>query len=43
MPMLEVAGLSVGFDPKPAVEPACDTIVLSMAELHGMLEAEGVL
>jgi phosphoserine phosphatase len=43
MPMLEVAGLSVGFDPKPAVEPACDTIVLSMAELHGLLEAEGVL
>jgi phosphoserine phosphatase len=43
MPMLEVAGLSVGFDPKPAVESACDTIVLSMAELHGMLEAEGVL
>ncbi|WP_336001131.1 phosphoserine phosphatase SerB [Halorientalis halophila] len=43
LPMLEVAGLSVGFDPKPAVEPACDTIVLSMAELHGLLEAEGVL
>ncbi|MFB6083964.1 MAG: phosphoserine phosphatase SerB [Halorientalis sp.] len=42
MPMLEVAGLSVGFDPKPAVEPACDTIVLSMAELHRLLEAEGV-
>ena len=43
MPMLEVAGLSVGFDPKPAVESACDTIVLSMAELHGLLEAEAVI
>ena len=43
MPMLEVAGLSVGFDPKPAVEPACDTIVLSMAELHRLLEDEGAL
>jgi phosphoserine phosphatase len=43
LPMLEVAGLSVGFDPKPAVEPACDTVVLSMAELHGVLEAEGIL
>ena len=43
MPMLEVAGLSVGFDPKPAVEPACDTIVLSMAELHRLLEDEGSL
>ncbi|AQL42667.1 phosphoserine phosphatase SerB [Halorientalis sp. IM1011] len=43
MPMLEVAGLSVGFDPKPAVEPACDTIVLSMAELHRLLEDEDAL
>jgi len=43
LPMLEVAGLSVGFDPKPAVEPACDTVVLSMSELQGVLEAEGVL
>jgi len=43
LPMLEVAGLSVGFDPKPAVEPDCDTVVLSMSELQGVLEAEGVL
>jgi phosphoserine phosphatase len=43
LPMLEVAGLSVGFDPKPAVEPACDTVVLSMSELHGLFEAEGIL
>jgi len=43
LPMLEVAGLAVGFDPKPAVEPACDVVVESMAELHEVLEREGVL
>ena len=43
LPMLEVAGLSVGFDPKPAVEPACDVVVESMAELRDVLEEEGVL
>ena len=43
LPMLEVAGLAVGFDPKPAVEPACDAVVESMAELRALLEAEGVL
>ncbi|MFC7018441.1 MULTISPECIES: phosphoserine phosphatase SerB [Haloarcula] len=43
LPMLEVAGLAVGFDPKPAVEPACDVTVETMAELLDLLEAEGVL
>jgi len=43
LPMLEVAGLAVGFDPKPAVAPTCDTIVDSMAELGELLEAEDVL
>jgi len=43
LPMLAVADLAIGFDPKPAVEPSCDTVVLSMSELHGVLEAEGVL
>jgi phosphoserine phosphatase len=43
LPMLEVAGLAVGFDPKPAVEPACDVVVESMPELREVLEAEGVL
>ncbi|KZN25331.1 phosphoserine phosphatase SerB [Haladaptatus sp. R4] len=37
LPMLEVAGLAVGFDPKPAVAPACDTIVTHMNELHDVL------
>ncbi len=37
LPMLEVAGLAVGFDPKPAVAPACDTIVTHMNELHDIL------
>jgi phosphoserine phosphatase len=43
LPMLEVAGFAVGFDPKPAVAPSCDTIVETMAELHEVLEDEGTL
>ncbi|WP_323677765.1 phosphoserine phosphatase SerB [Halorubellus sp. PRR65] len=43
LPMLEVAGLAVGFEPKPNVEPACDVTVASMDELRDVLEAEGVL
>ncbi|QPV64874.1 phosphoserine phosphatase SerB [Halosimplex litoreum] len=43
LPMLQVAGLAVGFDPKPAVAPACDTIVETMAELQEVLEGEDVL
>ncbi len=43
LPMLEAAGLAVGFEPKPAVEPACDTVVSSMTELREVLEGEGVL
>ncbi|WP_436925352.1 HAD family hydrolase [Halosimplex amylolyticum] len=43
LPMLSVAGLAVGFDPKPAVAPACDTIVETMADLQDVLEGEDVL
>jgi phosphoserine phosphatase len=43
LPMLEVAGLAVGFDPKPAVADACDEIVTSMAELETLLEKEEIL
>ncbi|MFB6141634.1 MAG: phosphoserine phosphatase SerB [Halosimplex sp.] len=43
LPMLQVAGLAVGFDPKPAVAPACDAIVSTMAELHEVLQDEDVL
>ena len=43
LPMLEVAGLAVGFEPKPAVEPACDVVVETMPELRAVLEDEGVL
>jgi len=43
LPMLEIAGLAVGFAPKPGVEPACDTVVGSMAELLDVLESEGVV
>jgi phosphoserine phosphatase len=43
LPMLEVAGLAVGFDPKPAVAPACDTIVSHMDELHEVLAAKNAI
>jgi phosphoserine phosphatase len=37
LPMLEVAGLAIGFEPKPAVAPACDVTVSTMAELQDLL------
>ena len=43
LPMLEVAGLAVGYEPKPAVEPHCDVVVASMAELRDLLGERGVL
>lgn len=43
LPMLEVAGLAIGFEPKPAVEPACDVVVEDVPALRSVLEAEGVL
>jgi len=43
LPMLEVANLAVGFDPKPAVAPSCDTTVETMDELYDLLEGEGIL
>ncbi|MDS0477301.1 phosphoserine phosphatase SerB [Natrinema sp. 1APR25-10V2] len=43
LPMLEVAGLSIGFDPKPAVEPHCEVVVTTMDEAREVLVTEGVL
>ncbi|WP_254532056.1 phosphoserine phosphatase SerB [Natrinema gelatinilyticum] len=44
LPMLEVAGLAIGFEPKPAVEPHCDVVVTSMAEAREtLLEETAVL
>ncbi|WP_227353257.1 phosphoserine phosphatase SerB [Haladaptatus salinisoli] len=43
LPMLEVAGLAVGFDPKPAVAPACDTIVSHMDELREVLATRNAI
>jgi len=42
-PMLEVAGLAVGYDPKPAVENACEETVASMAGLRELFRARGLL
>ncbi|PSP89835.1 phosphoserine phosphatase SerB [Halobacteriales archaeon QS_4_69_34] len=43
LPMLRVAGLAVGYEPKSAVEPHCDAVVGSMAELRELFETRGVL
>lgn len=43
LPMLRVAGLAVGFLPKPAVEPHCDIVVENMAELREVFEKRGLL
>ncbi|WP_251341916.1 phosphoserine phosphatase SerB [Haloplanus halophilus] len=43
LPMLEVAGLAVGFLPKPAVRPACDVVVASMDRLARVFEERGLL
>jgi len=43
LPMLKVAGLAIGFEPKPAVEPHCDVVVTSMDEARETLVEETVL
>jgi len=43
LPMLEVAGLSVGYLPKEAVRPACDAEVASMAALGELLASRNVI
>ncbi|WP_418285459.1 phosphoserine phosphatase SerB [Halorubrum sp. DTA46] len=43
LPMLEVAGLAIGFVPKDAVRPVCDAVVASMFRLGKVLESHGVL
>jgi phosphoserine phosphatase len=43
LPMLEVAGLAVGFLPKDAVRPACDVVVARMARLERVFEERGLL
>jgi len=43
LPMLEAAGLAVGFEPKPTVEPACDAVVESMDELLALFEERGLV
>jgi phosphoserine phosphatase len=43
LPMLQVAGLAVGFEPKDAVELHCDEVVESMAELGVLFERTGLL
>jgi phosphoserine phosphatase len=43
LPMLEASGLAVGFDPKPAVAPVCDSIVDGMDDLQALFAEEGLL
>ena len=43
LPMLEVAGWAVGYEPKPAVEPHCDDVVDSMTRLRELFEEREIL
>ena len=43
LPMLEVAGLSIGYLPKDAVRPSCDVVVASMHRLGKVLEGYNVV
>lgn len=43
LPMLQVAGLAVGFSPKPAVAPHCDIIVEDMDELMSVFQERDIL
>ncbi|WP_435098989.1 phosphoserine phosphatase SerB [Halarchaeum sp. P4] len=43
LPMLKVAGTSIGFIPKPAVRPHCDVIVATMPRLQRVFEEDGLL
>ena len=43
LPMLEVAGVSIGFMPKAAVRSSCDAVVASMFRLGKVLEGYRVL
>ncbi|WP_123622237.1 phosphoserine phosphatase SerB [Halorubrum sp. CSM-61] len=43
LPMLEVAGIAIGFVPKDAVRPVCDAVVASMFRLGKVLEGYDVL
>ncbi|PHQ38493.1 phosphoserine phosphatase SerB [Halorubrum persicum] len=43
LPMLEVAGVAIGFVPKDAVRPVCDAVVASMFRLGKVFEGYDVL
>ncbi|MFC7167215.1 phosphoserine phosphatase SerB [Halospeciosus flavus] len=43
LPMLKVAGQSIGFLPKPAVRPHCDVVVATMDRLARVFEEDGLL
>ena len=43
LPMLQVAGLSIGFEPKPAVEPHCEVVATSMPAVREILVDRDVL
>lgn len=43
LPMLQEAGLAIGFEPKPAVRPHCDVVVATMERLRRVLVERNVL
>ncbi len=43
LPMLQLAGTAIGFDPHDAVRPHCDHIVTTVPELRTVLREQGIL
>lgn len=43
LPMLQVAGTAIGFDPEPVVEQYCDAVVTSIGDLRLYLEQHDVV
>ncbi len=43
LPMLQAAGVAIGYDPKPVVRDACDHTVSSVEELRARLNEHGAL
>lgn len=43
LPMVRAAGLGIGLDPDPAVEPACDGVAPSISGVERLLEEDDVL
>ncbi len=43
LPMLQIAGTAIGYDPEPLVEENCDVVVTSIRKLHLYFEQHDVI